>query len=118
MDSEELQKIRECLTWQEGQPEIPVSAAASLGLALLAEVERLQAEVETLRSRRIPIGAKDRNGVEVCLGDTVRFADRREWGSGKLPENVVELKGGKLHGVYTPSDLRSFCEVVKRGGGQ
>ena len=85
-------------------------------MALIAEVERLRAEVEKLR--RVPIGAKDRNGVEVCLGDTVRFADRQEWGGGELPENVVELKGGELRGAYTPSDLRSFCEVVKRGGGE
>ena len=54
MDSEELQEIRECLTWQEGQPEIPVSAAASLGLALLAEVDRLRAENVALRARAVP----------------------------------------------------------------
>lgn len=62
---------------------------------------------------RVPIGAKDRNGVEICLGDTVRFADEREW-RGPLPKPwVVALSGGELQqSAGVPSDLPHYCEVV------
>lgn len=76
----------------------------------------LAAEVLRLRDRRIPIGAKDRNGVEICLGDTVRFADAQEWGGALPPPWTVELKNGALYQACgAPSDLPHYCEVVKGG---
>ena len=66
---------------------------------------------------RIPIGAKDRKGVPIHIGDTVRFADAHEWGGGDVPEWVTRLERGRLYqGGGATGDLSSFCEVVASDG--
>lgn len=72
-------------------------------------------------------GAKDRHGVEIRIGDTLRF-DFNEWNRsalnaaslfGKEPDGleecvfVMEYKDGELQhpGVY--SDLSKWCEIIK-----
>ena len=65
---------------------------------------------------RLPIGAKDRKGVDICLGDSVHFADAAEWGSTETPMWTVRMEGGKLPQPGSPSDLVRFCEVVETDG--
>ena len=65
---------------------------------------------------RLPIGAKDRKGVDICLGDSVHFADAAEWGSTETPMWTVRMEGGKLPQPGSPSDLARFCEVVETDG--
>ena len=46
---------------------------------------------------RIPIGAKDRKGTPIYIGDTIKFMDAQEWGSHDLPCIVTGKQIGRAH---------------------
>lgn len=57
---------------------------------------------------RIPIGANDRHGTPIHLGDRLRF-DEKEWGGPH--EFVVEIEDGELT-CPGKGDLSSWCEII------
>ncbi len=57
---------------------------------------------------RIPIGANDRHGNPIHVGDRLRF-DEKEWGGEH--EFVVEISDGEIQ-CPGPSDLSSWCEII------
>ena len=79
----------------------------------MTEEQLAQVEAGTIR---LPIGAKDRKGVDICLGDSVHFADAAEWGATETPTWTVRMEGGRLPQPGSTSDLAQFCEVVKTNG--
>ena len=75
-------------------------------------------DLKEIRARggRVPIGAKDRKGNEIHLGDTIRFMDAREWGSEDLPQGVVHLKKGEVRQPGgSAGDLDQYFEIIRKG---
>lgn len=58
----------------------------------------------------IPIGLKDMHGTPVHIGDTLRF-DEKEWGGPCT--FIIELNRGEIEMCGSPSDISSWCEVIK-----
>lgn len=63
-------------------------------------------------------GAKDRHGVEIKIGDTLRF-DFNEWNRTVFPPEeredcvfVMEYKDGELSHPGTYGDLSEWCEII------
>jgi hypothetical protein len=57
-------------------------------------------------------GLKDRNGVEVHLGDTLSF-DPKEWGSEFVW--VLAFEDGELNGCSAvTTDIPEWCDVIKK----
>jgi len=75
-------------------------------------------DLKEIRARggRVPIGAKDRKGNEIHLGDTIRFMDAKEWGSEDVPQGVVRLESGKLRQPGgSAGDLDQYFEIIRKG---
>lgn len=60
-----------------------------------------------------PIGLNDKHGNPVHIGDTLRF-DPYEWGNSTNNEFVVTLVEGEIQMNGGPSDIPSWCEIIKR----
>jgi hypothetical protein len=60
----------------------------------------------------VPIGARDREGRPIHVGDTLSF-DEREWGGPheftiRIEDGEIVMSGGGA------SDLESWCTIVRR----
>lgn len=58
----------------------------------------------------VPIGATDKHGVPVHIGDTVEFDEREFGGPCRF---VIELRDGEIVHPGATGDLRSWCTVLK-----
>lgn len=63
----------------------------------------------------MPIDAKDKHGMPIHVGDTLRF-DRDEWGGDNNVFTVTVRRGG-IEYLGAPSDLREYCEILTKFDG-
>ncbi len=64
-------------------------------------------------------GAFDRNGIEIKIGDKLRF-DHDEWNKDREPRHyedctfVMEYSNGQLQHPGSYSDLSQWCEIIEK----